>query len=148
MPRLTADELVDRHPATTGLLRWFEYEHLPEHLQAVSRPCAELAHEMVRGLPDDPELSAGLRDLLKAKDAFVRAAIGTTITRDRGPWVAPNAREAVNGTDLERERRGPGFDEAPRCSFVRDGEQCIIGDRGAGHVGDHLFPSEAPGWDA
>lgn len=27
-----------RHPATTGLLRYFEHAHLPEHLAAVSRP--------------------------------------------------------------------------------------------------------------
>jgi hypothetical protein len=30
---------------------------------------------MIDALPDDPELSAGLRHLLEAKDAFVRAAI-------------------------------------------------------------------------
>jgi hypothetical protein len=65
-----------RHPATTGLLRYFEYAHLPEHLQAVSRPCAELAHELVGVLPDGPELTIGLRKLLEAKDCFVRAALG------------------------------------------------------------------------
>jgi hypothetical protein len=31
---------------------------------------------MIRDLPDGPELSAGLRKLLEAKDCFVRAAIG------------------------------------------------------------------------
>jgi hypothetical protein len=67
----------DRHPATTGLLRYFEYAHLPEHLQAVSRPCGELADAMVGELADGPELSAGLRKLLEAKDCFVRAALDT-----------------------------------------------------------------------
>lgn len=64
-----------RHPATLQLLRFFEYEHLPQHLQATSRGCHQLAHAMVDGLPDGPELSAGLRKLLEAKDCFVRAAL-------------------------------------------------------------------------
>jgi hypothetical protein len=64
-----------RHPATTGLLRYFAYDHLPERLQAISAPCSVLAHEMVRLLPDGPELTAGLRKLLEGKDCFVRAAL-------------------------------------------------------------------------
>lgn len=64
-----------RHPATEHLLQYFTYDHLPEHLQAVSRPVAELAHAMVAELPDGPELSAGLRKLLEAKDCLVRAAL-------------------------------------------------------------------------
>jgi len=65
-----------RHPATTGLLKFFEYAHLPEHLQAISRPCGELANEMADQLGDGPELTVGLRKLLEAKDCFVRAALG------------------------------------------------------------------------
>jgi hypothetical protein len=34
-----------------------------------------LAEQMVRDLPDGPELSAGLRKLLEAKDCFVRAGL-------------------------------------------------------------------------
>ncbi|MFD6587254.1 hypothetical protein ACFWED_10275 [Streptomyces anulatus] len=67
-----------RHPATEHLLRYFEYGHLPAHLQAVSKPCGDLAQELVAVLPDGPELSAGLRKLLEAKDCFVRAALDTT----------------------------------------------------------------------
>jgi hypothetical protein len=70
----------DRHPATTGLLRYFEYAHLPERLQAVSRPCGELAQAMVDELPDGPELTTGLRKLLEAKDCFVRAALDKPAT--------------------------------------------------------------------
>lgn len=66
---------MPRHPATVQLLRWFEYDHLPERLQAVSKPVGDLAHAMVEVLPDGPELSAGLRKLLEAKDCFVRAGI-------------------------------------------------------------------------
>ncbi|MGW4757768.1 hypothetical protein [Streptomyces chartreusis] len=67
--------MVVRHIGTTHLLRYFEYAHLPEHLQAVSKPCADLANELVNALPDGPELTAGLRKLLEAKDCFVRAAL-------------------------------------------------------------------------
>lgn len=64
-----------RHPGVVALLRYFEYDHLPEHLQVVSRPCSELAHAMVDQIADGPELTAGLRLLLQAKDCFVRAAL-------------------------------------------------------------------------
>jgi hypothetical protein len=63
------------HPSTAAILRFFAYEHLPSHLQEISRPFSELADEMVnRGL-DGPEMTVGLRKLLEAKDCMVRAAI-------------------------------------------------------------------------
>lgn len=68
------------HPATAQLLRHFKYEHLPARLQAVSRPVCELAHTMANTLPDDPEVTVGLRKLLEAKDCLVRAEL----TRDLG----------------------------------------------------------------
>lgn len=55
------------------ILKYFEYSHLPEHLQSVSKATHELAHEMNRLLPECAEKSAGLRKLLEAKDCFVRA---------------------------------------------------------------------------
>lgn len=64
-------DLTDRHPSTRQACRGFAYEHLPEHLRAVSRPFHDLAEHMVRELPDDPELSAGLRKLREAKDCAV-----------------------------------------------------------------------------
>ena len=72
---MTPDPAAPRHPATTGLLRYFEHAHLPERLQSVSRPCAVLAAQMADRLPDGPELTTGLRKLLEAKDCFVRAAL-------------------------------------------------------------------------
>lgn len=63
------------HPATANLLKFFEYEHLPADLQAVSKECHGVAHKMVETLPEGPELSTGLRKLLEAKDCFVRAAL-------------------------------------------------------------------------
>lgn len=55
------------------LLQFFEYSHLPEKLQSVSKPFGDLAKEMVNNLPSNPERSAGLRKLLEAKDCAVRA---------------------------------------------------------------------------
>lgn len=55
------------------ILKYFAYEHLPENLQAISKPIGELAQQMNNVLPEGPEKSAGLRKLLEAKDCFVRA---------------------------------------------------------------------------
>lgn len=57
------------------ILEFFDFSHLPEHLREVSAPVCELAQTMAETLPRGPELSAGLRKLLEAKDCFVRAAL-------------------------------------------------------------------------
>jgi hypothetical protein len=64
-----------RHPSVAHFGPLFGYSHLPEQLQRISAPFAELAGEMLNLLPDGPELSAGLRKLLEAKDCAVRAAL-------------------------------------------------------------------------
>ena len=56
-------------------IQYFKWEHLPPHLQPVSKACAELARQMEETLPDGPEKSAGMRKLLEAKDCFVRASM-------------------------------------------------------------------------
>lgn len=58
------------------IMKYFEFTHLPAHLQTVSKPIAEMAMCMELTLPDGPEKSAGLRKLLEAKDCFVRAKLG------------------------------------------------------------------------
>jgi len=59
-------------PSTT--IKYFDYEHLPEHIQkAISKPIWDLAHRMEDLLLDGPEKSAGMRKLLEAKDCFVRS---------------------------------------------------------------------------
>ena len=57
------------------IMRYFDYRHLPENLQVVSKPIGVLAYEMETAIPDSAEKSAGLRKLLEAKDCFVRAAL-------------------------------------------------------------------------
>ena len=63
------------HPSVSHLLHLFAYSHLPGYLQEVFRPFHELTYAMAEGL-EGPELSAGLRKLLEAKDCMVRAALG------------------------------------------------------------------------
>ena len=61
-------------PKTTTL-KYFKYDHLPPELQEVVKPIAELAQHYDDTLPAGPELSAGMRHLLEAKDCLVRAAL-------------------------------------------------------------------------
>jgi hypothetical protein len=75
-------DLSERHSATRHVAKFFSYQHLPPHLQAVSAECYILASRMVDELPDSPELSAGLRHLLEAKDCFVRAAVEKSLDAD------------------------------------------------------------------
>lgn len=65
-----------RHPAIESLLKFFEYDHLPESLQPVSKAFHTLAHELAADINlDGPELTVALRKLLEAKDCAVRAAL-------------------------------------------------------------------------
>jgi hypothetical protein len=63
------------HPAISHVLAFFAYGHLPERLQAVSRPFAELADQVANRAPDNQETTVALRKLLEAKDAAVRATL-------------------------------------------------------------------------
>lgn len=57
------------------IFQFFDYSHLPQHLQAVSRPFAELATLITDDLPRNQERTVALRKLLEAKDAAVRAVV-------------------------------------------------------------------------
>lgn len=59
----------------TNVDKYFAFNHLPPHLQEISKPLAELRDLMETLLPDGPEKSTGMRKLLEAKDCFVRAAL-------------------------------------------------------------------------
>mgnify|MGYP006349697699 FL=1 len=58
-----------------AIMRFFKYDHLPEKMQAVSKPFCELADKLVLTMPESAELSVALRKLLEAKDAAVRASL-------------------------------------------------------------------------
>lgn len=55
--------------------QYFDYSHLPERLQAVSKPFCLLHEHIINMLPRNPERTVALRKLLEAKDAAVRSLI-------------------------------------------------------------------------
>lgn len=61
--------------AVDPILRYFEYEHLPQHLQPISMTFCGLAKIVVTQIPRNAERSVALRKLLEAKDAAVRASL-------------------------------------------------------------------------
>ncbi len=68
------EDQKQHHPAVQEILTFFEYSHLSDALQEISKPCHDMAHDMADDL-EGAELTVGLRKLLEAKDCFVRAAI-------------------------------------------------------------------------
>lgn len=81
--------MMEGKPSSEPILQFFAYEHLPPHLQVISKPFGDLARAIVLGdnapetgtvtigpgLPRNPERTVALRKLLEAKDAAVRAAL-------------------------------------------------------------------------
>lgn len=66
----------NRHPDTKHLARLFAFDQLPEGpIRDTSAVLASTAAQMIHQLPDGPELTAGLRKILEAKDCFVRAEV-------------------------------------------------------------------------
>jgi hypothetical protein len=58
------------------IMKWFEYAHLPPHLQEVSKKFHEMAWSIVEMIPaGSAERTVALRKLLESKDAAVRARI-------------------------------------------------------------------------
>lgn len=62
---------MDQEP----IMQFFTYAHLPEALQAVSKPFCALAQHVIDTLPRNPERTVALRKLMESKDAAVRALI-------------------------------------------------------------------------
>lgn len=74
-PKVLKEKRDALHPTTEEVLKYFNYQHLPPHLQSISRACHDLMVEMVNTLPCNPQLTRGLHKLLEAKDCFVRANV-------------------------------------------------------------------------
>lgn len=60
------------------ILGYFKYDHLPERLQGISKPFADLAYKVAMDFhktPNSDEIQTGLslQNLLEAKDCAVRA---------------------------------------------------------------------------
>ncbi len=81
--------MTDIHPAPAQfsseqlsldpILHFFHYAHLPAALQTTSAPFCGLAAHIVDTLPRNAERTVALRKLLEAKDAAVRANVGSTV---------------------------------------------------------------------
>ena len=75
-PSLSVANIIRRlHVPEERMMKWFAWEHLPEKLQAVSKPFGQLATLVCTAIEPGPERTVALRKLLEAKDAAVRAAI-------------------------------------------------------------------------
>ena len=63
-------------PEAHGILRWFNSDHLSYNpaLQETVRPFEKMAYRIAEKF-DGPEMHAGLRKLLEAKDCIVRAHV-------------------------------------------------------------------------
>jgi hypothetical protein len=59
------------------ILQFFEFAHLPPHLQEVSLQFGLLASFIIEKCPRNAERTTALRKLLEAKDAAVRARLYT-----------------------------------------------------------------------
>lgn len=68
---MTLEEAGKAYP----ILQFFRFEHLPPALRSVSEPFGTVARLTAITLPQGPEVAAGLRHLLEAKDCFVRARL-------------------------------------------------------------------------
>lgn len=57
------------------IMQYFTYSHLPEHLQAASKPFCDLAEHIEVTMAESEEKTISLRRLLESKDAGVRASL-------------------------------------------------------------------------
>jgi len=69
------EEIKKFHPSHQQVLKYFAYWHLPDHLKHRSERFCRLAFDCVNQGGDGIEITVGLRKLLEAKDAFVRAKV-------------------------------------------------------------------------
>lgn len=68
-------EFSDEEVREDHILRYFHYSHLPDALQARSKPFCDLARHIIDTTDRNPERTVALRKLLEAKDAAVRAGV-------------------------------------------------------------------------
>ena len=57
------------------MMKWFEFEHLPDNLKATSARFWDIACQIVATIDSGPERTVALRKLLESKDAAVRAML-------------------------------------------------------------------------
>jgi hypothetical protein len=99
--------LAEAHSRKNQILTFFEYTHLPPHLQAVSKPFCDLATALTsNGTYPDEELLMGLRKLLEAKDCCVRSVVWKDQQGERHSRLVPDDRDPKMGQpNHETQRR-------------------------------------------
>ncbi|ELP64170.1 hypothetical protein PV735_05230 [Streptomyces turgidiscabies] len=85
---------VEIHPATARVLENFRFDHLPAHLQAVSRPFHDLAHQLAETLTG-PEVTKALDELWAAKNWAVVAASNAALDGAPPAPLAPAVGDVV-----------------------------------------------------
>lgn len=85
------------------LMQFFDYAHLPPHLQGVSKRFAEMA-DVIIALPKNPQRTTALQKLIEAKDCAVRAVIADE--RVKAPVSV-----TVNGVSFTLGNAAQSYDE-------------------------------------
>lgn len=67
--------LSSRHDSTQRKASYFANGHLDPDLAEIARLFTGLAVDLLNRLPDGPELTNGLHDLVRSKDCCVRHAL-------------------------------------------------------------------------
>jgi hypothetical protein len=57
------------------MMKWFEFEHLPDYLKVTSSRFYDIACQLTATIEPGPERTVALRKLLESKDAAVRATL-------------------------------------------------------------------------
>lgn len=67
------------------IMQYFKYNHLPKHLQSISKPFGELANLVDQSCfgGDQTEKQEALRKLLEAKDCAVRSYLTAPIEKEK-----------------------------------------------------------------
>lgn len=72
-------DVSQRCPAVQDAFASLAYDHLPPHLQAVSKPFHDLGEQLLANLPDHRQLVFALDKLVEAKDCAVRVAVRAVV---------------------------------------------------------------------
>lgn len=85
---MTNFDPTGRHPATIAALARLEPNpNLPADAQTIAQHIYDLAVSIVNSLPDDPDLSDGLRKLWEGKNCFVYLSVKPPHEHQPGePW--------------------------------------------------------------
>jgi hypothetical protein len=107
------------------ILQFFAFDHLPAHLQVISRGFAMLAIDNILTLPRNAERTVALRKLLEAKDCAVRAFIFKSVLAPASPAICETS-PRDNATSLpavsEETSLAQPENGAVLCGSPRNGE--------------------------